>query len=160
MRLSDSAITRRAFCGTTLAAAGHLAFVKSALAESIGYSLVATKDRARVLLAAKRYLVVEPKTITSFPSAKSPGGPHDFFSEADYFWPNPANPNGPYINRDGQSNPNNFSDHRKAMIALSIQMPALTAAWMLTRDQRYADHASAHLRAWFVTPATRMNTNL
>ena len=160
MRASISQMTRRTFCGTTLAAAGYLAFDKCASAERVGYSLVATTDRARVLTAAKRYLTIEPKTITSFPSAKSPGGPHDFFSEADYFWPNPANPDGPYINRDGQSNPNNFNDHRKAMIALSIQMPALTAAWLLTRDQRYAEHASAHLRSWFVTPATRMNTNL
>jgi hypothetical protein len=46
------------------------------------------------------------------------------------------------------------------MIALSIQMPALTAAWLLTRDRRYGNHAADHLRAWFITPATRMNPNL
>lgn len=39
-------------------------------------------------------------------------------------------------------------------------MPALTAAWLLTKRRDYADHAIAHLRAWFVTPATRMNPNL
>jgi hypothetical protein len=46
------------------------------------------------------------------------------------------------------------------MVRLSIQMPALTAAWLLTRDSRYAARACDHLRAWFVTPATRMNPNL
>jgi hypothetical protein len=46
------------------------------------------------------------------------------------------------------------------MIALSIQMPALTAAWLLTGDKRYRQHACEHLRAWFITPATRMNPNL
>jgi hypothetical protein len=46
------------------------------------------------------------------------------------------------------------------MIALSIQMPALTAAWLLTRDRRYANHAADHLRACFITPDTRMNPNL
>ncbi len=81
-------------------------------------------------------------------------------SQADYFWPDPKNPDGPYINRDGQSNPANFNDHRKAMIGLSIQMPALTAAWLLTGDRKYGRHACEHLRAWFVTPATRMNPNL
>jgi hypothetical protein len=85
---------------------------------------------------------------------------HDFFSQADYFWPNPKNPNGPYISRDGQSNPDNFDDHRRAMVNLSLQMPALTAAWLLTKDSRYAKRAGDHLRAWFVTPATRMNPNL
>jgi len=153
-------ITRRAFCGTTLATVGHLALAKTTSGGLNGYSLVVSTDRPRILNAAKQYITIQPKTITSFPSSRSPGGLHDYFSEADYFWPNPANPNGPYINRDGQSNPNNFNDHRKAMVALSIQMPALTAAWMLTHDRRYADHAAAHLRAWFITPATRMNPNL
>jgi hypothetical protein len=30
----------------------------------------------------------------------------------------------------------------------------------LTGEQRYADHAGLHLRAWFVDPATKMNANL
>jgi hypothetical protein len=153
-------LTRRAFCGTTFAALGHLAFAKPASGETDGYALVARTDRTRVLNTAKEYLSHEPRTITNFPSSRSPGSPHDYFSEADYWWPNPADPNGPYISRDGQSNPSNFNEHRKAMIALSIQMPALTAAWLLTHDRRYADHAAAHLRAWFITPKTRMNTNL
>ncbi len=82
------------------------------------------------------------------------------YSQADYFWPDPENPDGPYLNRDGQSNPDNFLGHRKAMIALSVQMPALTAAWLLTKDRRYGEQAAEHLRAWFVDPATRMNPNL
>jgi hypothetical protein len=124
------------------------------------YQLVARTDRKRILKAANAYLTLPVSTITSYPSDRSPGGPHDYFSQADYFWPDPKNPNGPYINRDGQSNPANFNDHRKAMIALSIQMPALTAAWLLTGDKRYGQYACEHLRAWFVTPATRMNANL
>lgn len=122
--------------------------------------LVAQVDRRRILRGAKEALAHAPFTVTSIRSPRSPGGPHDFFSEADYFWPNPSNPDGPYINRDGQSNPNNFNGHRKAMIDLSLWVPALTAAWFLTRDQRYASYAIGHLRAWFVTPATRMNPNL
>jgi hypothetical protein len=128
--------------------------------EENAYRLVARTDRLRILKAASAYAALQPVTVTAFHSDKSPGGPHDFFSQADYFWPDPKNPNGPYINRDGQSNPDNFNEHRKAMIALSIQMPALTAAWMLTRDRRYGQRACDHLRAWFITPATRMNPNL
>jgi hypothetical protein len=128
--------------------------------ESHAYRLVVETDRRRILGAASSYLAQQPRTVTAFPTRRSPGGPHDFFSQADYFWPNPKDPNGPYINRDGQSNPNNFNEHRKAMIALSVEMPALTAAWLLTGDNRYGEHACAHLRAWFITPATRMNPNL
>ncbi|WP_263409442.1 alginate lyase family protein [Terriglobus tenax] len=154
-------VSRRIFCTGAAAALLELPAARlRAQHATSGYDLVARTDRQRILTAAKKYLPLQPATITAFPSPKTPGGPHDFFSEADYFWPNPANPDGPYVNRDGQSNPNNFNGHRKAMIALSIQMPALTSAWLLTGDKRYATHAANHLRAWFITPETRMNTNL
>jgi hypothetical protein len=117
-------------------------------------------DRARVLTAAKQYLKEAPVTITSSQSPHSAGGPHDFFSEADYWWPDPENPNGPYIQRDGMSNPNNFLDHRRYLMRLSVQVPALVAAWKMTKDTRYTKHAALHLRAWFINEATRMNPNL
>ena len=117
-------------------------------------------DRARVLAAAGRYLKDIPRTITASSSPRSAGGRHDFFSEADYWWPDPANPGGPYIQRDGMTNPDNFVEHRRAMVQLSLQVPALAAAWKLTRERRYADHAARHLRAWFVDASTRMNPHL
>jgi Alginate lyase len=133
----------------------------SAPSHSSTFNLVAATDRHRILAAANLYLPDPPVTITAFPAPpRSAGGLHDFYSQADYFWPDPANPSGPYINRDGQSNPDNFDDHRRVMVALSIRVPALTAAWLLAGDQRYAHRAADHLRAWFVTPATRMNPNL
>jgi hypothetical protein len=152
-------LTRRAFCCQTAACLTHFAFVDAHRATD-GYPLVARTDRARIIAAATRYLDMRPRTITSYPSSRSPGGLHDYFSQADYFWPNPQDPGGKYINHDGQSNPDNFNDHRKAMIALSVQMPALTAAWVLTRELRYGRLASDHLRAWFIDPDTRMNPNL
>jgi hypothetical protein len=99
----------------------------------------------------------QPITITSESSPRSAGGKHDFFSEADYFWPNPANPDGPYINRDGESNPNNFVAHRKAMIRFSTIIGALASAYKLTGDEKYVKQAVIHLKAWFVNQETLMN---
>jgi hypothetical protein len=152
-------LNRRAFCCQTVACLTRLAFADVPQATG-GYALVSRTDRARIIAAATRYADLRPRTITSYPSSRSPGGLHDYFSQADYFWPNPQDPGGKYINRDGQSNPDNFNDHRKAMIALSIQMPALTAAWVLTGDHRYSQLAADHLRAWFINPDTRMDPNL
>jgi len=117
-------------------------------------------ERPRVLAAANAYLERQPQTITAFPAARSAGGPHDFFSEGDYWWPNPADPGGPYIRRDGESNPQNFVEHRRALIRLSVEVPALAAAWSLTGRAQYAEHARRHLRAWFIAPESRMNPSL
>ena len=117
-------------------------------------------DHDRVLRAASRALSQAPVTLTSTVSTRSPGGPHDYYSEGDYWWPDPANPSGPYIRRDGHSNPANFVAHRDALIHLSLAVPALVAAWRLTGEARFADHAVAHLRAWFIAEATRMNPHL
>jgi len=160
----SSAINRRQFCRTftvaAISARGQLWGQPGHPHKDEAYQLVARTDHERILKAAAIYMTRPPVTITSFHSDLSPGGEHDFFSQADYFWPNPKDPSGPYVNRDGQSNPANFDEHRKAMIAFSIQMPALTAAWLLTRDRHYGRHACEHLRAWFISPATRMNPNL
>jgi hypothetical protein len=117
-------------------------------------------DRARVLKGAERYLAEAPVTVTASACPRSAGGKHDFFSEGDYWWPDPNNPDGPYIQRDGMTNPANFVEHRRAMIRLSLAVPALAAAYQITRQRKYADHAALHLRAWFVDDATRMNPNL
>lgn len=117
-------------------------------------------ERVRVLRAANQYLREQPVAITAVQSPRSAGGVHDFFSEGDYWWPDPKNPGGPYVQRDGESNPGNFIEHRRYLMRLSVHVPALTAAWMLTHDRRYADHAARHLRAWFVDELTRMSPNL
>ncbi len=117
-------------------------------------------ERARVLRLADKALQEAPRTITTIAAPRSPGNPHDYYSEADYWWPDAANPNGAYLRRDGFSNPEKFTGHRDALIRLSLIVPALAAAWRLTGEKRYADHASRHLEAWFVTPETRMAPHL
>jgi hypothetical protein len=117
-------------------------------------------DRDRVLKAADAFLNDQPITITASHSPRSGGGLHDFFSEADYWWPDPKNPDGPYIQRDGMTNPDNFVEHRRAMVRMSIHVATLTAAYRISGEEKYAHKAIDHLRAWFVDDATRMNPNL
>jgi hypothetical protein len=117
-------------------------------------------ERARVLPAAEAALQAEPSTITSVANPRSPGGPHDFSSEGDYWWPDPKNPDGPYIRRDGQTNPDNFVGHRHLLLSFVRDVDTLMAAYRLTHDERYAAAAVRQLHAWFVDPATRMNPNL
>src|SRR5204863_1880232 len=107
-------------------------------------------ERDRVVPAADKFLSEKPITVTAAHSPRSAGGVHDFFSEGDYWWPNTTQPDGPYIQRDGETNPENFVEHRHAMVRMSIQVATLTSAWRITDDKKYADKAVEHLKAWFV----------
>jgi hypothetical protein len=122
---------------------------------------VAAIDRARILKAAQSALDLDPPTITKYHARLSEGGTNDFYSNADYFWPDPAKPDGlPYINRDGESNPGNFSQHRLALRDERDAAAALGAAYKITGDDRYVKKAVTLLTVFFLEPKTRMNPNL
>jgi len=127
--------------------------------DSIRNAIIA-EEQNRVIDLAKTLLDAEPVTITASSSERSAGGLHDYFSEGTYWWPDPDNPGGPYIRRDGIVNPDNFTDHLDAMKRLSTITGTLTSAYLLTGERIYAEQAMRHLHAWFADPATRMNPNL
>ena len=122
--------------------------------------LIIEAFRETEIARAKIYLNSTPVTVTDAHCERSAGGLHDFYSEGDYWWPNPENPGGAYQQRDGQTNPNNFTSHRHAMIRLSEITATLTSAWLLTNENVYADKALEHLNAWFVDTKTNMNPNM
>jgi hypothetical protein len=121
---------------------------------------VAAIDHDRILQAATHYLTQSPAPLTTVPCPRSPGTPHDFYSEAEDYWPDPSSPTGPFVLRSGSSNPDAFVAHRDALLNFSICVPALTAAFVLTNESRYAQQAITNLRAWFLDSATRMTPSL
>lgn len=99
--------------------------------------------------------------ITDAVCPKSAGGPHDYYSNGDYWWPNPDTADGlPYIQRDGESNPDNFSAHRKLLRSMRTSVVYLAWAWHVTKDESYAAHAVEMLRQFFLDEATKMNPHL
>ena len=114
---------------------------------------VAAIDHDRILVAATRYLSQRPAPLTSIQCSRSPGTVHDYYSEA----PPEVDPETPGT---AKPTPQPFTAHRDALFELGLAVPALAAAHLLTGEQRYAEHAAAHLRAWFVDPATRMTPSL
>jgi hypothetical protein len=116
--------------------------------------------RKQVLSKAEWALQQQPITVTAQSSPRSAGGKHDFYSEGDYWWPNPVSVDSPYIQKDGMTNPDNFVAHRHAMIRLSEVVGALASAYKLTGDEKYVRHATAHCKAWFADTATMMHPHL
>ncbi len=134
-------------------------FAAVLLAVLPGFNLLAF-EKPRVIAHADMVINVAPKTIVAVRNPRSAGGPHDFSSEGDYWWPDPHDPDGPYIQRDGLTNPDNFVAHRQLLLTFAREFGYLAAAYRVTQDERYAAAAVRHLHAWFVDPATRMNPNL
>lgn len=118
------------------------------------------EEKKRVLKLAEEYGKLKPVTVADAVCERSAGGIHDFYSEGDYWWPDPENPEGPYIRKDGLTNPENFTAHRKAMIRFSQISGALASAYLATGDDIYVKQLLPHLKAWFIDPATLMNPNL
>lgn len=126
-------INRRSFC---LQAAVSVLAPRALLAQSTSRPNVAAIDHDRILKAADAYLTEQPVPLTTLHAPGSPGSPHDYYSSAT------------------------FIAHRDALLDFSMRVPALTAAFVVTKDARYAKQAAAHLRAWLIDPATRMAPNM
>ena len=86
---------------------------------------------------------------------------NEYVSYALYYWPDPANPEGPYKPIDGKKNQQLRSmDDSGKMAAFIGTVCSLGRQYELNRDPRAASRAGEWLRAWFIAPATRMQPHL
>jgi hypothetical protein len=118
-------------------------------------------DLELIVHQAEQSLHVPTLQITDHRAPYSEGGPHDYYSNGDYWWPNPDTQDGlPYVRRDGESNPGNFSQHRVTLRAMRTHVARLAGAYRVTGDERFASKAVQLLRSFFLDEGTRMNPHL
>ena len=101
-------------------------------------------------------------TITENENLQASRDPHDYFSTARYYWPDPSKPGGlPYIRKDGETNPehNEVSDEKK-LNEMIHAVEYLSLAYFLTGQERYAEQTGRFLRGFFLDRATRMNPSM
>lgn len=119
------------------------------------------KDREWIMEKADKALTAPIFHVTDFFSPHSHGGIHDFYSNSDYWWPNPDTPDGiPYIRRDGETNPDNFNEHRMAMRHMRSSVVSLASAYVLTKEEIYARKAVQYLKEFFLDEETYMAPHL
>lgn len=109
---------------------------------------------------AEAAMNVAPQSVTFHKSPAVSGDPHDYYSEGPYWWPNPEDPNGPYIRRDGEINPGRFDAHVVAKNTLTQTVSVLAQAGVTLDERRYLARAVELLRVWFLDKETRMNPHL
>lgn len=110
---------------------------------------------------SKLSLAINP--VTSKTVIPPSGDMHDYISIGPYWWPDPSKPDGlPWINKDGQINPDTRGDHTDVTRAGSMmgELRSLGIALYFSDDDKYAQKIKQVLHAWFVDPATKMNPNL
>jgi hypothetical protein len=124
------------------------------------FQQVMTIEKERVLQRANKFLQVRPRTVTASSSPRSMGVKHDFYSEGPYWWPDSANPSGPFVRHDGLRFPGRFKDHDDDLRQFSWIVGTHTSAWILTGDKKYALAAMEHVNAWLADTTTLMNPNM
>jgi hypothetical protein len=153
-------MTRRSFCSAAVAAACSVPQMLHAQgAENIHFN-VAEYDRARILAAATDALKQQPQTTTATAAPAKALDAHTYYSEDTEWFPAATAAKTPYEHRQGYTNPEAFTAHRDALVRMNGIVSACTAAWRLTTETKYSQHAMLHLRTWFMDDATRMEPSL
>ena len=134
----------------------HLAKVKKQLRKPFY-----TASYGALLQEADDWLKQEPLSVMMKKQVPASGDKHDYMSIARYYWPDPSKPDGlPYINKDGEVNPEIFDYDRYPLGQMVDRVIALTLAWYFSGEERYAAEATKQVRVWFLDKDTRMNPNL
>lgn len=116
----------------------------------------------QIIAQAEASMTVGPFSVVNKTTTPPSGDKHDYMGMGRYYWPDPNNPTGSYISRDGESNPdvdsNKYDYH--AMFTMSGSVTTLGLAYFLSRDEKYAQKAHDLLKVWYIDAATKMNPNL
>lgn len=118
----------------------------------------------QALMKAADEAMLQPELSVTQKPAPPPGGTlNDFQSIGPYWWPDPSKPDGlPYINRDGQVNPEFYGDSndRPRLEKLTRAANTLALAALVEGNPKYANRIAVLIKAWFLDPKTRMNPHL
>ena len=85
------------------------------------------------------------------------GDKHNYESLSIYWWPDPKNPDGPYIARDGEFNPEYKLYDYPRLLQLVENIRSCAQAYYLSGDLKYYTFVCQQLDVWFITAQTRMN---
>ncbi len=124
-------------------------------------ALDVTVDAAPIQERAELALSRSPEQLGDVTILRHPGEPREFYSEGDYWWPDPERPDGlPCVRRDGELNPEVFQEHRLMLRRLASRVGALAAGFDLTGREAFRAHALELLRSFLLDSERGMRPHL
>jgi len=142
-------------CPILVDAAGVRA-IRAALANGPAFAPAAEILRQNVESA----LTGGPWSVTTKRPTHVKTSPNDYYSEGPYWWPDPKNPQGPYIRKDGERYPGYFKANHDDLGRFGSAVLALGMGASLLGDRRCGPRAALVLSTWCTDPKTRMTPNL
>lgn len=115
-------------------------------------------EKKNLVQSANAFCTMTPIAVTDKTTNRS-GNKHNFEALSIYFWPDPENPNGPYIVRDGQPNPEYKEYDLPRLEELVKRTTVLSRAFYVTGDEKYFTAFCQQIDAWFLVKKSRMTPN-
>lgn len=119
---------------------------------------VAEFDRIRILAAADAALARVPQGLPPVPPTAKDLPRGTYYSQDPEWWP--TEDTQAYRPRPGRTNPQAFTAHRDAVVAMNADVASCVAGWRLTKKGAYANQAMRILTVWFLNAASMMQPQL
>ncbi len=86
---------------------------------------------------------------------------HQYFSMANYWWPNPDTKDGlPFIRRDGYVNPDSVKWCKQAVRKMGFTILNASLMYYFTDDKKYYELLKAQMNNFFINEETKMLPNI
>lgn len=115
--------------------------------------------RTNIISRADYIVKQEPIAIVNRKKRFAPSA-HYYEDMGPYWWPDPNNPDGAWVNKDGFVNPESKNYDDKIMGAMADRLRFLSIAFAFTNDIKYYNTACEQLRTWFFDTNSYMYPNL
>lgn len=147
-----------------IATSSHLCFSQTVVWDQKQIDLLrasSNETTKKIIKDADKLLTQNIQTVVDKEMTPPSGTKHDYMSAGRYWWPDPTKKDGlPYIRKDGVVNREIDNLDRAPLSKMCSSVEALSLAFYLSKDERYAKKAVENLRCWFLDDKTKMNPNM
>ena len=116
-------------------------------------------ERTRLINKAEKELKRQNIVVTNKKQCIS-GDRHNYESLSSYYWPDPINPRGAYVSKDGLVNPETLDYDREKIDKMASRCVYFAKAFYFSHEEKYYKAFVSQLTDWFLSKKTKMNPHM